>query len=135
MLLDLSALKNAINSLEEAIQYSLHLPTNIKADIVRDSVIQRFEYSYELSWKLLQRWLSINVSPEEADPRTKKDLFRLAAQKKLIDNPEDWFEFAEARNNVAHTYNEKKAQYVYKIALKFLASAKYLLQKLEQANA
>ncbi len=35
----------------------------------------------ELGWKLLQRWIKLNVGPEEAEPRTKKDLFRLAAKK------------------------------------------------------
>src|SRR3990167_6834100 len=120
MALALAGLEKAIASLDAAVNYSLHLPPGIDADIVRDSVIQRFEYTYELSWKLLQRWIKLNISPEEAEPRTKKDLFRLAAKKSLIHAPEQWFEFSEARNEVSHTYNEKRAQYVYDIALKFL---------------
>lgn len=107
MALDLSGLEKAVKSFEEAVDYSNNLPENIAADIVRDSVIQRFEYTYELGWKLLQRWIKLNIGPEEAEPRTKKDLFRLAAKKNLIDDPSPWFEFSEARNQVARTYNEK----------------------------
>ena len=134
MALDLSSLAKAMTSLHEAIHYSLNLPEGISADIVRDSVIQRFEYTYELSWKLLQRWIRMNISPEDAEPRTKKDLFRLAAKKGIISNPERWFEFSEARNNVAHTYNEKDANYVYDVALRFLPDVKALFHQLEQHN-
>ncbi len=135
MALDLTGLKKAIASLDESVNYSNNLPEGIDAGIVRDSVIQRFEYTYELSWKLLQRWLKVNVSPEDAEPRTKKDLFRLAAKKKMINNVEDWFEFAEARNAVTHTCNESKAEYVYEVALKFLPASKALYQELESNNA
>jgi len=134
MSLDLSALQKAIDSLDSAIQYSKKLPSNIDSTIVRDSVIQRFEYTYELGWKLLQRWVKQNISVEEAEPRTKKDLFRLAAKKNIITEPTAWFKFSEARNQVAHTYNERSAQYVYEVALDFLPSAKALLHELEQSN-
>lgn len=135
MALELSGLKKALVSLAEAVDYSKNLPKGINADIVRDSVIQRFEYTYELSWKLLQRWIKINVSPEEAEPRTKKDLFRLAAKKQMLVDPGEWFEFAEARNSTAHTYNQKNAQYVYDIALRFLPAAHLLYDQLEKNNA
>ncbi len=134
MPLDLSVLKKAVISLEEAIIYSKNLPLGISADIVRDSVIQRFEYTYELSWKMLQRWTKVNISPEDSEPRTKKDLFRLAAKKQMIVHPENWFEFSEARNHSAHTYNEKSANYVYKVALEFLPACKLLLKELESHN-
>jgi len=134
MTLDLSALEKAIASLEEAISVSQKLPSQVSFGIVRDSVIQRFEYTYELGWKLLQRWIKLNISPEDAEPRTKKDLFRLAAKKQMIENPEAWFLFAEARNEVAHTYNEKNAQHVYDVALNFLPAVKTLYSELEQHN-
>jgi nucleotidyltransferase substrate binding protein (TIGR01987 family) len=134
MVLDLSGLQRALGSLDEAVLYFANIPEGINPDIVRDSVIQRFEYTYELSWKFLQRWIKINTSPEDADPRTKKDLFRLAAKKHMIADPSERFEFAEARNSVAHTYNESSAQYVYEVALKFLPVAKKLYEKLEQHN-
>ena len=134
-MLDLSGLQKAVNPLANAIGYARTQSENVPQDIIRDSVIQRFEYSYELCWKFLQRWIKINVSPEDADPRTKKDLFRLAAKKQLIESPEAWFEFAEARNQTAHTYNEKNAEYVYQVALTFLPEAENLLNSLEKLNA
>lgn len=133
-MLVLTGLKKAIASLDEAIVYSKNIPQEIKIDIVRDSVIQRFEYTYELSWKMLQRWIKTNIAPEAAEPRTKKDLFRLAAKKHMLRDPQAWFEFAEARNQTVHTYNEENAQYVYNVALRFLPAAKYLYEQLEKTN-
>ena len=101
---------------------------------MRDSVIQRFEYTYELSWKMLQRWVKQNVSPEDAEPRTKKDLFRVGTKKEMIRHPEKWFDFSEARNDTTHTYNEKNAKSVYAFALLFLPEAKALLVELERRN-
>jgi len=69
----------------------------------RDSVIKRFEYTYELSWKMMQRWIGENVSPDAPDTMTRKDLYRLAAQKKLIDDPNKWFQYHQARNVSSHT--------------------------------
>ena len=134
MTLNLTGLKKAMVSLEEAIDLSHNLPAGLGFDMVRDSVIQRFKYTYELSWKLLQRWVQQNINPEDAEPRTKKNLFRLAAKKKMIDDPKHWFEFSEARNQVAHTYNEKNANYVYEVALAFLSSVQLLYKELSAHN-
>ena len=111
-LLLLGPLELALDSLEDILRQTMD-------EYRRDGAIQRFEYTYELSWKLLQRWVRLNVSPEDAEPRTKKDLFRTAAKKQIIGDPESWFEFAEARNNVAHTYNEKNAKYERELQIQF----------------
>jgi len=134
MSLDLNSLQKAIASLSEVTAVSKHMPAGISNEIVRDSVIKRYEYTYELCWKMLQRWIKINISPTDAEPRTRKDLFRLAAQKGLINDPERWFEFNDARNESAHAYDEEKADLVYKVALKFETEAKSLLKALEKHN-
>ncbi len=55
-LLDLTPLGRAIDSLDLALR--LHSASRggvDEADLLRDGVIQRFEYGFELAWKLLQR--------------------------------------------------------------------------------
>lgn len=54
MQLDLSSWKRALDTLERGIARSLATPADNE---VRDAVIQRFEYCYELSWKMLKRHL------------------------------------------------------------------------------
>jgi len=47
----LKSCKNALDTLDEALQ----MPFSV---IVRDGSIQRFEYSFESTWKLLKRYLA-----------------------------------------------------------------------------
>ncbi|OAD21823.1 Nucleotidyltransferase substrate binding protein [Candidatus Thiomargarita nelsonii] len=132
-MLDLSSLEKALTSLEYAVERS---QKEHKDEEVRDSVIQRFEYSYELSWKMLKRQLEIDSqTPASIDAMGFKEMIREGAERGLIDNPEVWFEYRRQRNITSHVYNETKAISVYETALVFLQDAKLLLQKLKQRNS
>ncbi|OUD13330.1 nucleotidyltransferase substrate binding protein [Thioflexithrix psekupsensis] len=73
-MLDLSTLTKALDSLERAIERSKSVPEDTE---IRDSVIQRFEYSYELSWKMMKRQLEID-SPTPVDVMGFKDIPKLS---------------------------------------------------------
>ena len=49
-------------------------------DLYRDGVIQRFEYTMDLTWKILRRVLLQSFDVQESDLRSKKDIFREAAR-------------------------------------------------------
>lgn len=104
-------------------------------DTLRAGVIQNFEVAYEQSWKMLQRWIKGNVSPEDAEhPRTRKELFRIAAREGLIQDPAPWFEYAAARNMTSHAYDEDSALSVFATAREFVSDAETLLRRLEDLN-
>ncbi|MBI2602774.1 MAG: nucleotidyltransferase substrate binding protein [Deltaproteobacteria bacterium] len=120
--LNLSQLKRALESLKKSIDQP-------KDEFTRDSTIQRFEYSFELSWKTLKRYFSLNQGLDESNV---KNLFREAGKQKLIDSIDSWFEYLRARNLTSHTYNENTAEEVYKAACRFFVDAKELLTRLEK---
>lgn len=125
MKLDLSPLEKALISLEEV----LKLPVD---PVVRDSTIQRFEYTYELSYKMLKRYLEMSASvPAEIDTKSFKELIRLGAEQGLIEKPEDWFLYRQARNETSHAYDENKAVLVYSKIADFAQSARKLFEKLK----
>ena len=129
MNLNISSLEKAIASLEKAI---LRAKKNPVDEEVRDSVIQRFEYTYELCWKMLRRRLELDSpSPTTISSLGFKDLIREGAQFGLIQNPEAWFEYRRQRNITSHTYHEEKAISVYQTALVFLEDAQKLLSALQ----
>lgn len=104
-------------------------------ETLRAGVIQHFEVAYEQCWKFIQRWIRENVGTEEADfPRTRKELFRIAARQGLIQDPLPWFDFGDARNLTSHTYDANKAESGYEVALKFLPYAQELLKSLRERN-
>lgn len=114
--------KSALKALDAA----LAQPKN---EFTRDASIQRFEYSFELAWKLLKRYFTAETGIEEYQI---KNLFREAGHQNLIDNVEIWFDYLKARNLTSQTYNEKTAEETYQIAKHFAPDAKILLERLEK---
>ena len=138
MALDLSSLKKAVNSLGKAIKVADTQISGIvntdHEEVIRAGVIQNFEFTYELCWKFMKRWLENNVSGESVDGVTRKELFRLAAESRLIDDVEAWVKYHEARNETTHTYDGEIAETVYKTATSFIKNAKIVLERLEAKN-
>lgn len=92
-------------------------------EIYRDDTIQRFEFSFEIAWKLLKSANEV-LGKESFNPR---DCIRLAYQNDLLENPEKWFKYLEARNLASHTHNETGAEKVYQKAKEFLPEAQKAL--------
>lgn len=120
----LSPFQRALKSLEDVL---LHPKDD---DIVRDATIQRFEYTYELAHKMIARHLTWS-GESDVKSLTKRALFRRAAEVDLIDDPEKWFAYNDARNSTSHTYNEQNAREVYEAAKEFAIDARRLLTTLE----
>ncbi len=71
----------------------------------REGVIQRFEYTWELAWKLLRDYLGVaGVQVQTVTPRS---VLRAAFAAGLIAAGDTWMEALDARNRMAHTYNLK----------------------------
>jgi len=138
--LDLSSLRKAIESLEKTLKVAENkelaagLDDDAK-DAIRAGGIQNFEFTYELCWKFMRRWLGINVGSTYVDGVTRRELFRLSAENRLISDVEQWMEYHDARNETAHTYNEDTADDVFETSRIFLADAKKLLEALKERNA
>lgn len=115
------SLEKALKSLDRALLRSQKEPQD---EEVRDSVIQRFEFTYELCWKMLRRRLEADdPSPETIRAMNFKTLIRIGAERGLISNPESWFEYRRKRNITTHTYDESKAVEVHRNAYAFYRDA------------
>jgi len=130
--LDLTSFTKALETLERAIRRSKAEPAD---EEVRDSVIQRFEYTYELAWKMLKRRLEMDSpSPQTVDALSFRELIREGAERGLVEKPIAWFGYREIRNITSHTYNEEKARQVYQAAIQFFDDARRLHDLLSAKN-
>jgi nucleotidyltransferase substrate binding protein (TIGR01987 family) len=129
-MLDLSPLSNAVDRLAEGLARYRQDTTD---DQIRDGLIQRFEFTYELSHKMLKRYLqSIAPSPEAIEQMAFADLIRLGREQGLVRSEwAVWRQFRDIRNITSHTYDLKKALVVVQAIPGFLAEAQHLLARLQ----
>ena len=98
-------------------------------EFIRDSAIQRFEFTFDIAWKALKTFLEEYYNASCASPRA---CFREAFHQGVIEYDERWIEMTNWRNTAVHTYKEKLAEELYKklpIALKYF---QILLKKLKE---
>jgi nucleotidyltransferase substrate binding protein (TIGR01987 family) len=99
----------------------------VKNDLDRDGIIKRFEFTFELVWKAIQEYARFS-GLEVVSPR---DAFRVAADLKIIDNPEDWFVFLKDRNETTHLYSEDQAKEIFLHIPDFIKKVEGMILKLE----
>lgn len=131
-MLDLSSLKKAIAALR--IAFAVYDDNKLADDnqeriVLRDGVIQRFEFTFELSWKMLKRYLE-EYGLEKVDGLNNRELFRIGFEQGLLNDPEVWFYYLKMRNQTSHVYDEAKADMVFTSARSFLLDAESLLERL-----
>lgn len=137
-MLDYTALHKAMASLNESLQVvEQAVEAKLSAPMVRTiraGVIQNFEFSYELCWKFIKRWLAQNLGKSEVEGVSRRELFRLAHQYRLIVSVDQWMLYHAARNENSHTYDEATAEEVLQVAKAFLPAGQALLTTLQQKN-
>ena len=104
--------EKALNKLKIALEKDISAD-----DLYLDGTVKRFEFCFELSWKLMQAFLAydgfIVNSPRSA--------IRKSFEVEFISNAEDWIKMLEDKNLTTHTYDEETAMEIYRnIAEKYI---------------
>lgn len=127
--INIESLSSAVQRLEEG----LHRYQRDVSDIqIRDGLVQRFEFTYELSHKTLKRYLELtSPSPAEFDQMVFADLVRSGNEQGLLSGDWTvWKNFREMRGSTSHAYDESIAMKVVAGIPEFLQEAKFLLEQL-----
>jgi nucleotidyltransferase substrate binding protein (TIGR01987 family) len=95
--------QKALKRLDEILQKE-------KDDIVRDSAIKRFEFTFDLSWKLIKVFLEEKKGIVCKSP---KECIREAYRQGLIDYDEFWLQMTDWRNEIVHNYGEAFADSLF----------------------
>ena len=104
MTLDITPLTAAIQCLQSGYARCVLHPED---DQLRDGVIQRFEYTYELSHKFLKRYLmDVVASPDTLHTMAFQDVIRLGyAHGLLHESWSEWRMYREMRAKTSHAYD------------------------------
>ena len=115
--------KSALKRLEEGISIE---PDK---DIIMDGAIQRFEFVFELSWKLMREYLKY-TGLEINNPR---GVIKYAYQNGVIEDGDKWLKMLSDRNMTSHLYNQKMAWEIYQnIKFEYVELFRKLLLKFEE---
>jgi nucleotidyltransferase substrate binding protein (TIGR01987 family) len=95
-----------------------------------DATIQRFEFTFELSWKFLkefffERGLELNYP---------KEIIKEAFSVSLIDNENLWIKMLRDRNMTSHTYDEKLADEIFSRIKLYVPELRNLLKNIEEID-
>jgi nucleotidyltransferase substrate binding protein (TIGR01987 family) len=91
--------EKALSRLQEALLEN-------ESGIVRDAIIQRFEFTFEMAWRTMHRWLS---DRGERVPLQAFAVLPAAHAARLLEEPDVWDQIRHHRNETSHTYDESKA--------------------------
>jgi nucleotidyltransferase substrate binding protein (TIGR01987 family) len=129
--IDLEAFATVTGRLGEALADYRKDPANL---YILDSVVKRFEMTYELAFRALRRFL-IDYVPSDAEviDMSFAGIIRRADREELVQAGwPAWREFKEARNDTVHAYREVRAREVAEKAAVFLPEAQFVLQALQK---
>lgn len=116
--------RKAVARLREAVDLS-NTPHEL---VIRDGVIQRFEFTMELAWKTAREYLLLEG---ETDSNSPKPVMRTAFRVGLIDDSENWARLLNDRNVTSHVYDDETADEIYqRIRTVYVGLFESLLEKL-----
>ncbi len=110
--------QKALVKLTEAVEY-IKNPDNdnknsrqfrVLNEIVKEGLIQRFKYTYEMAWNVMKDYALFQGNTEIAGSR---DAIRYAFASSLIENGEIWMEMIKSRIKTSHTYDEETADDIF----------------------
>jgi nucleotidyltransferase substrate binding protein (TIGR01987 family) len=129
-------LKTAIERFGEMLEAFRHNDRRepLERQAVQDSLIKRFEYTLESARKTCKRHLE-EEGFAEAATGSPKSIMRLAAQRKLIADPERWFGYLRLRIDILHDYSIDKIEAILDIALDFYQDVMKLCQGMTERTS
>lgn len=102
--------KQRLQNLEKSMDYMSQIVALPERDFVaRAALVQFFEMTFELGWKLLKDYLEDQGYRELQSPRA---TIKLAFEIGLIENGQTWMEILADRNLTVHTYDEEKSRQI-----------------------
>lgn len=112
-MIEYDKLQKALKHLE--LQYENYKSINdsqpeLIQEAIAESVIQRFETCWDCLWKVLKRYLELELGLPEV-PNSPKPILRMASENNLfVSSIEQWIAYADARIDTSHDYSGEKAQ-------------------------
>lgn len=98
------------NLAKNEIKLEIDSTEEVLEEIIKEGLIQRFEYTYEMAWNVMKNYAYYQGNSEIGGSR---DAIRYAFSSNLIKNGQMWMEMIKSRIKTSYTYNEETANEIY----------------------
>ncbi len=128
--LNLNLLNNSLDTLKECyMDYVAENDEKMKR-YIKDSCIQRFEYTYEVAKKIMSKFLKKEYDMHEKD-LTINNIYREMYGLGMISTFENWADYREKRNTTSHEYNDLWTYPILEIVPRFIEDVDFLITALD----
>ena len=139
MPLELNHLERAISALEAGLAITrddgvMGQLDEVAQNVMMSGVVQHFEFTYEICRVLIERWLRENYGREVLSV-SRKEVYRIAGERDLIEGTERWFVYHEERNRTTHRYDEELLNLLDDTIPNFISDANSLFEILRSRSA
>lgn len=124
---DLVQLNKAIKTLNDALIHQQEVSTMDSQGIklaAEDSIIKRFEYTYESFWKFLKKYLE--KIKQEQDINSPRKVFYAAVEGDIF------LDMIDDRNETSHTYNIEAARIIISDVPRYYSAMMVVVQRFNQ---
>lgn len=118
----LKLLKSAYDSLKAGVEKKK------LSELERDGVVQRFEFTTEITWKTLKRFLQFEGWDPQLFPR---EIIKEFYKKGIIEDLKLFLDFLDLRNNSSHNYDEEMINDMFQFIQKNHGAFAGLIRNLE----
>ena len=103
--------KKALARLSEAVDVlnEQQIQTEVERNLLKEGLIQRFEYTHELAWKVMKDYLEYQGY---VDIRGSRDAIRKSLELNILSDRR-WMATIEVRNLTSHNYDDETADNIY----------------------
>jgi len=117
---------NALSQLEQAVE----VYGDTALDIIKEGVIQRFEFTHELAWKVMKDYLEHEGIQNVTGSRSAA---RHAFNVGLLEDGQVWMDMIETRNHTVHAYRRSILETEFrKIIERYYPALKQFRELMEQ---
>jgi nucleotidyltransferase substrate binding protein (TIGR01987 family) len=100
------------------------------SELEQEGIVQRFEYTFELAWKVMQDLLTYKGYEFMSGPN---GTMKMAFEDGLISDHDGWRQMAKSRNTLSHVYDEEEAMAIVRLIFsQYAPLLKALDEKLSQ---
>lgn len=118
---------NALDRFSNALERENEIKEDGFGDLFLDLTIKRFEFTYEMAWKALKRYLEFLGF----DPKNPRATFKEGYAQNILEDESVWLEMIEQRNLSSHIYDEYEMTQIVQKADMYKKAFIGLKEKLE----